>query len=97
MSYRPAAVNGKRSEAWGTLHVCPACGRCLCFACHPLGPCVDDAAMKVLAGQAVAVQDRGNSTFPAGWTIGVPAAGARGVSGLRMARPARDAAMDRAR
>ena len=44
MSDRPAAINGKRNQAWGTLHACPACGQCLCFGCHPTGPCVDDAA-----------------------------------------------------
>jgi hypothetical protein len=44
MSDRPSAINGKRSRAWGTLDVCPACGQCLCFGCHPTGPCVDDAA-----------------------------------------------------
>jgi hypothetical protein len=43
MSDRPIAVNGKRSQAWGTLRACPACGQCLCFGCHPAGPCVDDA------------------------------------------------------
>jgi len=43
MSDRPSAVNGKRSQAWGTLGSCPACGECLCFGCHPAGPCLDDA------------------------------------------------------
>jgi hypothetical protein len=42
MSDRPSAVNGKRNQAWGTLGACPACGQCLCFGCHPAGPCVDD-------------------------------------------------------
>ncbi len=37
----PAAANGKRNVFWGTLQVCPDCGRCLCFACHPDGPCLD--------------------------------------------------------
>ncbi len=41
MSDRPDAANGKRSTAWGTTGICPACGRCLCFGCHPDGPCVD--------------------------------------------------------
>jgi hypothetical protein len=39
MSDRVSPANGKRSPAWGTLKVCPACGRCLCFGCHPEGPC----------------------------------------------------------
>lgn len=43
MSDRPSAVNGKRSNDWGTRRLCPACGQCLCFGCHPAGPCVDDA------------------------------------------------------
>jgi len=42
MSDRPSAVNGKRSQTWGTLGPCPACGQCLCFGCHPTGPCLDD-------------------------------------------------------
>lgn len=57
MSDRPSAINGKRSQEWGTMHICPACGQCLCFGCHPSGPCVDDeagqsaqAAPVVLAG-----------------------------------------------
>ncbi len=37
----PTPANGKRNSFWGTLHVCPDCGRCLCFACHPDGPCLD--------------------------------------------------------
>jgi len=43
MSDRPSAVNGKRSTDWGTRRQCPACGQCLCFGCHPTGPCLDDA------------------------------------------------------
>lgn len=39
---RPEAANGRRSDRWGTLAVCPACGQCLCFACHPRGPCLDE-------------------------------------------------------
>jgi hypothetical protein len=42
MSDRPTAVNGKRSQAWGTTSACPECGACLCFGCHPNGPCVDE-------------------------------------------------------
>ncbi len=42
MSDRPTAVNGRRNQAWGTTSACPACGACLCFGCHPQGPCVDE-------------------------------------------------------
>ena len=42
MGDRPKASNGKQHVFWGTLRGCPSCGRCLCFACHPDGPCVDD-------------------------------------------------------
>jgi hypothetical protein len=42
MSDRPTGANGKRNQAWGTTHECPACGECLCFKCHPHGPCVDE-------------------------------------------------------
>ncbi len=42
MSDRPTAVNGKRNRAWGTTSACPACGGCLCFGCHPQGPCLDE-------------------------------------------------------
>jgi hypothetical protein len=44
MSDRPKAANGKHHVFWGTLRHCPSCGRCLCFGCHPEGPCVDDRA-----------------------------------------------------
>jgi hypothetical protein len=42
MSDRPSATNGKRNQAWGSLDSCPACGQCLCFGCHPQGPCLDE-------------------------------------------------------
>ncbi|MBE3073118.1 MAG: hypothetical protein IMZ67_09095 [Acidobacteria bacterium] len=42
MSDRPKAANGKVHAWWGTLRTCPACGQCLCFGCHPEGPCVDE-------------------------------------------------------
>jgi hypothetical protein len=42
MSDRPTPVNGKRNQAWGTTSACPQCGACLCFSCHPHGPCVDE-------------------------------------------------------
>ncbi len=42
MSDRPSPSNGKRDVFWGTQHACPVCGRCLCYACHPQGPCLDE-------------------------------------------------------
>jgi len=42
MNDRPDASNGKRYVLWGTTETCPACGQCLCFGCHPEGPCVDE-------------------------------------------------------
>ena len=42
MSDRPTPTNGKRYRAWGTRELCPACGACLCFGCHPQGPCVEE-------------------------------------------------------
>jgi len=42
MNDRPSASNGKRYVFWGTLQPCPVCGQCLCFSCHPQGPCVDE-------------------------------------------------------
>jgi hypothetical protein len=90
MSDRPSAVNGKRNQDWGTLGACPACGQCLCFGCHPAGPCVDEpvrhgpfADGEVPAGFT--------TTAPAGLLDGswlargtsVPAGGA----GLRMRAP----------
>jgi hypothetical protein len=50
VSDQPSAVNGKRNKAWGTMHACPACGQCLCFGCHPAGPCVDEQASPLPAG-----------------------------------------------
>ncbi len=43
------AANGKQHVFWGTLRPCPACGRCLCFGCHPEGPCVDDREQEAAA------------------------------------------------
>ncbi len=42
MSDRLSPSNGKRDVFWGTLRACPVCGRCLCYGCHPQGPCVDE-------------------------------------------------------
>ncbi len=44
MRDRPSPSNGKRDRFWGTLAVCPECGRCLCYGCHPHGPCRDERA-----------------------------------------------------
>ena len=41
MNDRPAPANGKRDVFWGTLRNCGVCGRCLCYTCHPRGPCAD--------------------------------------------------------
>ncbi len=42
MSDRLSPSNGKRDVFWGTLRACPVCGRCLCYGCHPQGPCIDE-------------------------------------------------------
>jgi hypothetical protein len=42
MDLRPVPSNGKNNVFWGTRTLCSVCGRCLCFGCHPHGPCVDD-------------------------------------------------------
>ena len=42
MRDRPSPSNGKRDRFWGTLAQCPVCGRCLCYGCHPRGPCRDE-------------------------------------------------------
>lgn len=42
MNDRPSPANGKRDVFWGTLKNCPVCGRCLCYGCHPRGPCADE-------------------------------------------------------
>jgi hypothetical protein len=86
MSDRPSAVNGKRNLAWGTLHACPSCGQCLCFGCHPAGPCVDDTAH-----DESFTESRGSSGFTAtspgafdGSWLTAGSSGAIGVAGLRM-------------
>jgi hypothetical protein len=84
MSDRPSAVNGKRNQAWGTLGDCPVCGQCLCFGCHPTGPCVDDVSRhEPFTGSGV------SAAFSAPACAGVLdrawlAAGASGAAGLRM-------------
>jgi hypothetical protein len=87
MSDRPSAVNGKRNPAWGTLGACPACGQCLCFGCHPGGPCVDDAGRhSPLVGSDVSAGFTATTSagvLDGSWLAGgssVPAGGA----GLRM-------------
>jgi hypothetical protein len=87
MSDRPSAVNGKRNQAWGTLGDCPVCGQCLCFGCHPTGPCVDDESRdEPFTGSCASA----SFTTPAfaglldsAWLAG-GASGPTGVPGLRM-------------
>jgi hypothetical protein len=80
MSDRPTAVNGKRNQAWGTTAACPACGECLCFGCHPHGPCVDE--------QDHAASIPGNTAFASGglalgaWSF--TSEGSVGVAGLHL-------------
>ena len=54
MSDRPTGANGKRNQLWGTTGLCPECGRCLCFACHPDGPCQDEHDPHLTVGQCYA-------------------------------------------
>jgi hypothetical protein len=77
MSDRPTAVNGKRSQAWGTTSACPACGECLCFGCHPNGPCVDEHA-------AAPAADASRARFgePMAWSLSPSSS--IGVSGLQL-------------
>ncbi len=51
MGDRLSPANGKQDVFWGTLRNCPGCGRCLCYACHPHGPCLDrrESATPLLA------------------------------------------------
>ncbi len=77
MSDRPSPSNGKRDMLWGTLEPCSECGRCLCYRCHPHGPCVDEREAAV-AGPAM-------STNPeSAFTVAVNAAARR----ERQLRPA---------
>ncbi len=86
MSDRPAAVNGKRNRAWGTLGVCPSCGRCLCFGCHPAGPCVDEPSSDGWGAPSAASGSCGASgappSFGGHWYASAPSA-ASGASGPR--------------
>jgi hypothetical protein len=96
MSDRPSAINGKRNRAWGTLHACPACGQCLCFGCHPAGPCVDEQAHSDAA--SVAHESFAPSSYAGSsgaWLTAGPS-GASGAAGLRM-RTAADPAGGRLR
>ena len=85
MSDRPSAVNGKRNRAWGTRDACPACGQCLCFACHPTGPCIDEHvdARASSSGDAAAFSSGGQAPAPVAWYAPGPTS-ASGASGLRM-------------
>jgi hypothetical protein len=83
MSDRPSAVNGKRNRAWGTRDACPACGQCLCFGCHPAGPCVDERdGAAGPSGGATYRSASSASSVPAGWHA--PSPNAAGAAGLRM-------------
>ncbi len=79
MSDRPTAVNGKRNQAWGTTSACPECGECLCFACHPQGPCTDDHEHRS-ASSAASFASEG-AAFQA-WTVA--SEGNIGVAGLHL-------------
>jgi hypothetical protein len=87
MSDRPSAINGKRNKAWGTLHACPGCGQCLCFGCHPSGPCVDDAAHdEAPSGSHVSAgftTENYTAAFDGTW-LARGSSGSTGVVGLRM-------------
>jgi hypothetical protein len=83
MSDRPSAANGKRNRAWGTRGECPACGQCLCFGCHPSGPCVDehvDASPGDSAPAAAVFSSAGAADAASGWYAPAPS----GAAGLRM-------------
>jgi hypothetical protein len=86
MSDRPSAINGKRNRSWGTLHACPACGRCLCFGCHPTGPCVDDTVRDDAAnssGAGAFASGHDAAGFDTAWFAGEASVGT-GVAGLRL-------------
>jgi len=78
MSDRPTAVNGKRNQAWGTTSACPECGECLCFGCHPQGPCVDESLRRDPSEPAVTSPAPGLGA----WTLA--SEGSLGVAGLRL-------------
>jgi hypothetical protein len=100
MSDRPSAVNGKRNRAWGTRDACPACGQCLCFGCHPAGPCVDEQASLGFAAPATgptrfSASAGTASSFSGRWLPSGPSGTPR-ASALRM-RAATDPVADRLR
>jgi hypothetical protein len=80
MSDRPTAVNGKRSRAWGTTSACPECGECLCFACHPKGPCIDEHASDAGTGAGCATAGEGYASNA--WAL--PPSSGIGVAGLHL-------------
>jgi hypothetical protein len=86
MSDRPSAINGKRNQAWGTLRECPACGQCLCFGCHPAGPCLDDHDEAATASftDTVTYASAGFTLSGGGAWLASGAENAPGASGLRM-------------
>jgi len=87
MSDRPSAANGKRNTSWGTLGRCPSCGQCLCFGCHPAGPCVDETAAAAAIGPTHAqggfISSSFGGSFDGAWLAG-GASGAAHPAGLRM-------------
>jgi hypothetical protein len=78
MSDRPTAVNGKRNQAWGTTSACPECGECLCFGCHPHGPCVDEHESAAVSSSVCDADMAGLGA----WTFAPE--GSLGVSGLQL-------------
>ena len=80
MSDRPTPANGKRNQAWGTTSACPECGECLCFGCHPQGPCSDEhEAAQAAGGRSAYASD---APELAAWTF--TSGGSIGVGGLQL-------------
>ena len=82
MSDRPSPANGKRNRTWGTREVCPSCGECLCFACHPQGPCVDESATESSVATLAFALGRARREAV---TLATPQWGSLGVEGPAMA------------
>ena len=87
MSDPPSAINGKKNSAWGTLGACPSCGACLCFGCHPAGPCVDDedhAHAATMTAVSPMVYHGGYASGPPGaWFVTASSPSSVGMAGLR--------------
>lgn len=87
MSDRPTGANGKRNQSWGSTMTCPDCGRCLCFACHPEGPCLDEQASGLRLHEAGSgLQASGYRLQATGFGIGwaLDAAPPGGSAGVRI-------------